>query len=238
MTSGNDPLAFAQLIPGFNFMRQFAQAASGTAAGAPGLTGWIAPTVSTEEIDKRITDLKAVQFWLEQNLHVLRATVQALEVQKMTLSTLQSMNVNLADIAQAFTVAPSSSAGQADQAQQTDAPTPPPASSSPPAQESAAPPDGPSQPSADSVDPLQWWNALAQQFQTIAANTLRDAARAVPPVPFMEAADAASKPRQARRSARQSVQAQSSSKPKGRTAKSTAKRTVSKPPAARGGSGT
>ena len=45
----------------------------------------VAPTLSVEEVDKRIQELKTVQYWLEQNGHALKATIQALEVQKMTL---------------------------------------------------------------------------------------------------------------------------------------------------------
>ncbi len=69
----------------------------------PPLSGWVAPTISVEELEKRISELKAVQFWLDQNSRALTATVQALEVQKMTLSTLQGMNVAMGDIAKAFT---------------------------------------------------------------------------------------------------------------------------------------
>jgi hypothetical protein len=40
--------------------------------------------------EKRIEELKAVHFWLEANSKALGATVQALEVQKMTLATLKA----------------------------------------------------------------------------------------------------------------------------------------------------
>ena len=63
----------------------------------------MAPTLSVGELDKRIQELKTVQFWLEQNGTALKATIQALEVQKMTLTTLQGMNVNMAELAKAFT---------------------------------------------------------------------------------------------------------------------------------------
>ena len=39
-----------------------------------------------------------MQFWLEQNARMLGATIQALEVQRMTLSTLKTMNVQMADL--------------------------------------------------------------------------------------------------------------------------------------------
>jgi hypothetical protein len=43
-----------------------------------------------------------VQFWLDQNSKALGATIQALEVQKMTLATLKGMNFNMGDVANAF----------------------------------------------------------------------------------------------------------------------------------------
>jgi hypothetical protein len=39
-----------------------------------------------------------VQSWLETNTAMLKATVQALEVQRMTISTLKSMKINLAEV--------------------------------------------------------------------------------------------------------------------------------------------
>ena len=53
------------------------------------------PTLSVEEINKKITDLKTVASWLELNMNMLRATIQTLEVQSATLSTLQAMGAIL-----------------------------------------------------------------------------------------------------------------------------------------------
>lgn len=165
MTSSNDPLAF---MPGLDFMRQFARAAADKDA-APG-TGWITPTVNVKDIDKRIADLKAVLFWLEQNAHILRATVQALEVQKMTLAALQGMNVNLADIARAF-AAPTDQALPESAAQTTDGIT----QAADPAKPASSAAVHKKKPSPAAADPLQWWDALTQQFQSIAASTLQEA---------------------------------------------------------------
>ena len=63
----------------------------------PSVGQWIAPTLDPAEIDKRIEELRTVQFWLEQNARMLAATIQALEVQRMTLSTLKTMNVAVGD---------------------------------------------------------------------------------------------------------------------------------------------
>jgi hypothetical protein len=56
-----------------------------------GLPGMVMPTLSVEEINKQIADLKAVEAWLNVNMNMLRGTIQALEVQSATLSTLQAM---------------------------------------------------------------------------------------------------------------------------------------------------
>ena len=64
-----------------------------SAASVSALGAWTAPTWDPKEIDKRIQELRTVQFWLEQNSKLLTATIQALEVQKLTLSTLQSINI-------------------------------------------------------------------------------------------------------------------------------------------------
>ena len=100
MSNAAKPFAFSQLVPGFDFLKSLTGGGAGGAVpGLPGLSSWVAPTLSVEELDKRINELKTVQYWLEQNVHALKATIQALEVQKMTLSTLQGMNVRMEDLA-------------------------------------------------------------------------------------------------------------------------------------------
>ena len=171
---------FGQFVPGFDFLQNLsktaAQAQPAAAAGMPGMASWVAPTLSVEEIDKRIQELKSVLFWLEQNTTALKATIQAMEVQKMTLSTLQSMNVNMADLAKAFTAKPPVA---------EPAPTAPPAPEAP-VQEPEVAQDKPAAKSSEkpsekssakpAVDPMQWWGALTQQFQDIAAAAVKDVA--------------------------------------------------------------
>ena len=55
------------------------------------LPGMITPTVDTEELGRRITDLKAVEGWLKTNLSMLQLTIQGLEMQQTTLAALQDM---------------------------------------------------------------------------------------------------------------------------------------------------
>jgi hypothetical protein len=56
------------------------------------LPGMVTPTVDTDELGKRITDLKAVEGWLKSNLSLLQMTIQGLEMQRTTLNTLQQMS--------------------------------------------------------------------------------------------------------------------------------------------------
>src|SRR2546428_5381364 len=56
-----------------------------------GIPGMVAPTVSSDELAQKISDLKVVESWLNLNMNMLRGTIQALEVQRATILTLQSM---------------------------------------------------------------------------------------------------------------------------------------------------
>lgn len=178
MSDANPPFAFSQFVPGFDFLKGLAgnaAAGGGAAAGMPSLSNWVAPTLSVEELDKRIQELKTVQYWLEQNGHALKATIQALEVQKMTLSTLRGMNVQMEDLAKVFT-------RPAAEPVEVPAPAPEPAAapSASSAEADGAKPKPKPKPAAAPgvVDPLQWWNALTQQFQQIASTAMQDAAHA------------------------------------------------------------
>ena len=181
--SDSSAFGFGKFVPGFDFLQNLsktaAQAAPGASAGAvPGMASWVAPTLSIEDIDKRIQELKSVLFWLEQNTTALKATIQAMEVQKMTLSTLQSMNVNMADLAKAFTVkAPAPAPEPQAAAPQQAAPQPEPVQPEPDVvkEEPEATSAGPAS-AKPAVDPMQWWGALTQQFQNIAAAAVKDVA--------------------------------------------------------------
>jgi hypothetical protein len=191
---------FGKFVPGFDFLQNLAtQAAGGLAQGIgqnlpqlPNLSHWVAPTFNVEELEKRIEELKAVHFWLDQNAKALGATIQALEVQKMTLSTLKSMNFSMGDVANAlklkaadtvagFTAAaaPASKFAGLEVAPRHNgeaaAPAKPARKARKPAAKKAAA-AAPAQP-AGVVDPVQWWGALSQQFQQIASNALKDVAK-------------------------------------------------------------
>ena len=226
-----DNSGFGKFVPGFEFMQNLArQATGGLAQGVqqavpqlPSLGNWVAPTFNVEDLEKRIQELKAVHFWLDQNSRALAATIQALEVQKMTLATLQGMNVSMGDVANAMKIktadAMASMAGfagmgakpaddakpaqpvpEADAAgsagkaggmqfagleippRRQPASAPVPEQVAEPAKAQPAPEPAPATqtdvnatgPAAAVVDPMQWWGALTQQFQTIAAQAMQE----------------------------------------------------------------
>jgi hypothetical protein len=141
----------------------------------PSLSSWIAPTLNIEELDKRISELKAVHFWLDQNSKALSATIQALEVQKMTLATLQGMNFNMGEMANALRLKPTEAAPRREQKAAR------PESAQAPADEAETGKGNGAKEGNGSagrpVDPLQWWGALTQQFQEIAATAMQDVAQ-------------------------------------------------------------
>ena len=144
-----DTSSFTKLVPGFDFLQGLVKNAG---AALPGIGQWVAPTLNPEEIEKRIGELRTVQYWLEQNARMLGATIQALEVQRMTLSTLKTMNVQMGDLRDSLTarlpgaaeVAPEAAADGLDK--------------------------------SPAVDPMQWWSALTQQFAQLAAGAMKDSA--------------------------------------------------------------
>lgn len=63
------------------------------------LPGMVAPTFDVDELDKRIKDMKAVEGWLRMNLSMLQMTIQGLEMQRTTVSTVQAMGKMATDAA-------------------------------------------------------------------------------------------------------------------------------------------
>jgi hypothetical protein len=168
--------AFGKFVPGFDFLQGLAtQAVKGAASGLPNIpqmpnpANWVAPTLNVEELDKRIDELKTVQFWLDQNAKALQATITALEVQKMTLATLKGMNFNMGDVANAFKLkATETMAGAVNSA--LGKPTAKNSESKKKASEASAS-------KAGLIDPMQWWGSLTQQFGQIASDAMKDASK-------------------------------------------------------------
>ncbi len=164
---------FAKLVPGFDFLQGLIKNAG---SALPSVGQWIAPTLDPVELEKRIEQLKTVQFWLEQNARLLGATIQALEVQRMTLSTLKSMNLPVADFAEAFKIkTPVAAAAEPEPEVEAEVePEPEPAPAPRPAAKKPAPKTAAAALASGVVDPMQWWGALTEQFSQLAASALKD----------------------------------------------------------------
>ena len=112
----------------------------------------MAPLTNVEELDKRITDMRAVEQWLKLNLSMLQSAIQALEVQRATLATLRAFGA----FAQSQMTPPPADEPAAHRA----------ASDAPRAEgESAEPPPDVEAPTFDAS---AWWNLLQSQFNQLA----------------------------------------------------------------------
>jgi ribosomal protein L12E/L44/L45/RPP1/RPP2 len=75
---------------GFELLRKMWGNAAGMPGGLmPGLSS-MTPPMDLEEVDKRISELKTVESWLQLNTNLLRTTIQGLEVQRATLVALKT----------------------------------------------------------------------------------------------------------------------------------------------------
>jgi hypothetical protein len=178
---------FARLVPGFDFLQGLVKNAGSV---LPNIGQWVAPTLDPQELEKRIEELRTVQFWLEQNARMLGATIQALEVQRMTLSTLETMNVQVADLRDSLRIKLPEDGAEptargwpaADEAAAADDGSPGagdgtasrPRSAT--ARKTAAKKTPAAAAPAGVVDPVQWWGALTKQFTQLAATAMKDAA--------------------------------------------------------------
>ena len=164
-----------------------------------------APTLSVDELDKKIADLKAVESWLNVNVSMLRGTIQALEVQRGTIATLKSMGAALSNAVKqpganeksVLAAAPYASAffsqpaveplakAEVKQEPKADAPSgwphaAAPAQAAAPAPAPAATPDKEAAPSAATPmpNPALWWNMLQDQFKQAVSTAMSSDAMA------------------------------------------------------------
>lgn len=167
------PKDFPSLFPGMDFFKPWWPGAE------PAASPWTTPTLDPEQLAKRIDELKTVKFWLENNVRMLDASIQALEVQRGTLATLSAMKLTPEHLQEAlragqhaFTQASSAASGPAPG--RAEAPSP---------QAHSAPAEPPTQ-APPLVDPMKWWQQLGEQFQTLAQSSLQavgEAAAGMPP---------------------------------------------------------
>lgn len=89
---GIGPLNVGNMLDTMDFVRK--------AWSSFGVPSSFAPTVDLEELDRRITDLKAVEQWLTVNMNLLQGAIQALEIQRGTIATLKAFGAPVDAIAQ------------------------------------------------------------------------------------------------------------------------------------------
>ncbi len=168
------------LLASMEMMRQAWQglATSGMLTQPP-----VSAALTTEDLDRRIGDLRAVENWLRINMSMLASSIQALEVQRATIATLKSFaNVpgapadsgdNPSPLEVALGIKPSGQAKIKTPAQVHDEAA---------SEAAQAPPSGAdpqaaahllqSDPAALSGAAQGWWNMLQKQFDTLAAATV------------------------------------------------------------------
>ncbi|MFP3501023.1 PhaM family polyhydroxyalkanoate granule multifunctional regulatory protein [Burkholderia sp. SIMBA_062] len=197
----------------FGGMASFPGAASGLPPSLSSMSDMMAPLTSVEELDKRITDLRAVEQWLKLNLGMLQSAIQALEVQRATLATLRAFGA-FAQSSMSAAEEAALAAAQAASAPRADA------QQAPGAGAAEAPPAGDA--AQQAFDPTGWWNLLQAQFNQLASLAMTQpgvqadqpddappgqaapAARAEPPAPAAAAAAAAAPRKPAAKRARPS----------------------------------
>lgn len=174
----------SQTVPGMTDTLEFVKNLWGgmnvPGMGMPGMgAGGLGGGLSTDELDKRITDLKAVESWLNLNLSMLRTSIQAMEVQRGTIAALKSMSDSM-------TQALSGQGGQGgDQTASlppfsaffTASGAPEPGSNTPgagadPAAGPAASAGGASGAEAAMPAAVAWWNLLQDQFRQAVASAM------------------------------------------------------------------
>lgn len=141
--------------------------------GGMGIPGMVAPTMSVDELDKKIADLKAVDAWLSMNQSMLRGTIQALEVQRGTIATLKAMGATLADAVKqpganeksVMAAAPYVSAFFPQAASEPSKPAA--KAEAKPAAEAVS-----DATTAAMTNPVMWWNMLQEQFSQAVATSM------------------------------------------------------------------
>jgi hypothetical protein len=204
-------------LPGFGAIAESMEMVrnmwGGASAPGIGIPGMVMPSLSVEDINKQIADLKAVESWLTLNMNMLRGTIQALEVQSATISTLRSMGESLSASVKSATPAAAVPAAFSYPfgmpAAAAPAPKPMPAAAAPPepalpaaevepaespmstkksaaAKSAAAPAFG-----APLANPAAWWTMLQDQFKQAVGTAMNADAAPAPAKPARKAPVAA-----------------------------------------------
>jgi len=194
------------LLASMEMMRQAWAGLTGPGGLASSLP--MAPPMNLEDLDRRIAELRSVENWLRMNLSMLSGTIQGMEVQRSTISTLRAFVDSAANLdmgafqdsnaasplevvlglkpapksaAKATTSRPAAEDGKAKDED---------AAGVAGQQQSAAPGMSEQMGAAAQSASKAWWDLLQQQFNQIAAAT----AASMPAAPAASGADAAAKP--------------------------------------------
>jgi hypothetical protein len=134
------------------------------------IPGMAMPSLSPEDIDKQIADLKAVESWLQVNMNMLRGSIQALEVQSATLTALRSVGESFAKAASGTgSSAPADDKPAFESPFQSSFQSPP---------EQAAQSDAAADPAsmaAPFANAAVWWNAMQEQFSNVVGQAMQQA---------------------------------------------------------------
>jgi len=84
----NSDLSGNPLLASMEMMRQAWAGLTGPGGLASSLP--MAPPMNLEDLDRRIAELRSVENWLRMNLSMLSSTIQGMEVQRSTISTLRA----------------------------------------------------------------------------------------------------------------------------------------------------
>lgn len=182
---GNNPL--------LRSMDMMAQAWKNMASGGAGDVGsGMMPSLSPDDLDRRIRDLRAVESWLQLNLSMLSTTIQGLEIQRSTLAAIKTMaqqgsqaagGKNPFEAFMAFNPMAAGAGGPAGADSATAQAAKPQAAQQPPQQPQAAakqetPKDKQAagvqqdaEPAAGNPAAQAWWGMLQQQFDAMANAT-------------------------------------------------------------------
>jgi hypothetical protein len=168
--SASSDVLTRSMTGGFDFVKMLW---GGLPSSVPGM---VVPTIDVEELDKRITDLKAVESWLEVNAGMLRATIQALEVQRNTVATLKTLGGSFGESASDILQGMSRFAASATTPV---APVTPPSEAAPPRRKprtapvkSTAKSEAPAAPAA-AASGAAWLDFLQNQFNQVAMAALQ-----------------------------------------------------------------
>ena len=166
-------------IPGMTDTLEFVKNLwSGMNVPGVGVPGMPEATLSTDDLDKKIADLKAIEAWLNMNTTMLRGTIQALEVQRGTLAALKSMSETMAQAmgqagetaAAAASMNPffAAAAGAGAQPKPQSGVGSGTQAGTPPGGQEAGPPPG----MAGIPAAMAWWNMLQDPFTQAVTNAM------------------------------------------------------------------